>query len=99
MTSKVLRLENFRSLDHEVDQWNRGLSNRAIKYSLVFEIKVDDVIVVRPHSLTHIILVVDQLRNTGQPFINIVLPRFRKTDSNWLIKNYFELWIEFRELA
>ena len=75
-------LEDFWSLDHEVDEWNRGLTDQVLNEWGILHVGIDDESVVTPHPLTNLLLVVNKLSDDCETLFCLGVP--------FLCKSYFD---------
>jgi len=62
--------ELVRRFHHVVDQWHSCLGEFAIHHTFVVDVKAHDMLVELPHRFADGILVVDELCDASQAFIN-----------------------------
>lgn len=71
LSLEVGSLENIWGLDHEVNQWHRGLADQVLDKIMILEIDVDDVLVDSPHSLAYLSLVVNELGDDSETLVSL----------------------------
>ena len=91
LSLEIGSLEYIWSLDHEVNQWDRGLADEISDVLMILKVDVDDVLVDSPHSLADFILVVDELCDNSETLISVSMSWLRQSCVDRLLKNFFEL--------